>query len=88
MYRLNNLSGTFVKGNVSVLLTSHNEVLKKKFPKYTENGLKISNSVGILPMSSKFLTSLPNISNSMDLNILDSRIPGKFSVLISLINCK
>lgn len=80
MYRLNNLSGTFVNGNVSVLLTSHNEVLKKKFPKYTENGLKISNSVGILPMSSKLLSSLPNISNSMDFNILDSRLPGKFSV--------
>ncbi|XP_051863358.1 uncharacterized protein LOC117573274 isoform X2 [Drosophila albomicans] len=34
---LNNLSGTYVNGNISALLTSHNDILDKKDPKFLEN---------------------------------------------------
>lgn len=85
MCRLNKLSGTYVNGNVSVLLTSHNEVLKKKFPKYIENGFHIINNVGFLPVSSKVLTSYQNISKPIQLNILDTRMPGETSSKIALL---
>ncbi|KAL7727080.1 hypothetical protein ACLKA6_017357 [Drosophila palustris] len=34
---LNNLSGTFVNGNISVLLTSHEDILHKQMPLFLEN---------------------------------------------------